>query len=231
MTAITVVDGEHYAYLLADGGAYGDDGTILQIRSKIEVCERHSIAVAHSGIVSTTFGLTEWMAEQPDQKAVLNGLPEKIREEIDGIAAAKVAYPEDFANFIKTTVMMHAYVALWSHEDQEPQAYIIASGGHKFGPSYKPYTVRRVSDVEQPGVDPKIRPPRKARNADWALPVIKQQRRTPDENGLCRVAAFAELVTVGPDRIDRKIIHRWRMDKVGRKARSMSRANKSGGAR
>ena len=224
MTAVTVVAGEHCAYLLTDGGSYGDDGTILHIHSKIDVCERLSIAVAHSGIVSTTFGLKEWMDGQPHQKAVLDGLPEKLRIEIDEIAAAKDAYPEDFVNFIKTPVMMHMFVAMWSRDAQEAQAYILASPGHKCGPSYVPYTLRRVNDSVQPGVSSRFQPPLRPSNADWALPVIKQQRRTPDENGHCRVAAFAELVTVGRDRIDREIIHRWRIDRVGRKARSMSRA-------
>ncbi len=217
MTAVTLVAGASSSYLLADGGCYGDDGTILHIRTKIDVSDRLRVAIAHSGLLSETFQLEHWLSELPDQSAMLRSLPEKLRREMREIEASKDAYPEDFAAFANTPVMAHLFVALWSHEHEEPQAYVIASPGHKFGPSYVPYTVARVSGVEQPGVNPKFRPPFKAKNARWALPVIKQQRCTPAEDGVSRVAGFAELVTVGSAGIERRIIHRWRSDKIGRK--------------
>lgn len=228
MTAVTVVAGENSAYLLADGAGFYDDGTIARILSKIYTLDHLSLAIAFSGILPD--GLPEWFSEQTDQISLLAGLPDMLREEIAYHHAAKAKFPESYSQVARAQIAMHLFVALWSHEDQEPQAYIIASEDHNFEQSYEPYTVRRVHAVESPGVDPALRPPVKAKNADWALPVIKHQRRTP-VNGQCRVGAFAELVTVGPERIDRKIIHRWRMDKVGRKARSMRRPTKSRGAR
>ena len=219
MTAVTLAAGLDKSYLLTDGGWYADDGTILHIGGKTAVCGRLKVAVANSGLVSTTFNLDEWLESQSDQRTLLAGIGAKLRDEVEKIAAAKAAYPGDFARLQNAPAMTHLFIAMWSDHLQEAQAFILASPGNHFGTAYTPYTVARVGEVVQPPVDRNLYPPRQAVDAAWAIPLIEAQRQTRAENGTYRVGCFAELITVCDKGIERRIIHRWRKDRIGKKIR------------
>ncbi|MCB1512908.1 MAG: hypothetical protein KDJ36_18590 [Hyphomicrobiaceae bacterium] len=199
--------------------------------------DRLRIAITSSGAAqfSTRDDIATWLDQQETQEAALHALPELIR----ALRAAmrEASRRPDFVAFAGDIPCFSQYfIAIWSLDRRQPEAYIIGTDQGFFPSQVRPlqlfpvgaYVAPDVAAAWKPridgGPDPAFEP---ARNG---LDMIKEQRFVVDNEGNYVVGGCAELTTVSesgvsvellhawPDRINKPIRHGW-VERWGRWAR------------
>lgn len=204
------------AYLLSDQAFYHNDGTVLDIASKVSANDRLRVAVATSG--TSYLGMTEEISKAldtfPTQAAALKGMPDVMRllqASLDNHFARDGAETNGLQD-----PFVQALVAVWSVEHDRPEGYVIASAAGTMPPGYAPYSLRGVRCIVSP---PTVGAPHPGAGGAFDPRVdgrrlIKAQRALRDAGGMRRVGGAAELIRVCAHRIERSIIWRWQ-DQIG----------------
>lgn len=215
MSAANIVLTRDAAYLFADQGTYHHDGAILYAGRKIATCDRLRIAVSHAGLGHAGFNneVAAFLDGFASAEDALAGLPGLIVKTLDDLETGLQNDTHEIAGNLPR--ILEFYVALWSHERNRAEGYIIGSQGCTFGPGYEPLSIRGVSRLLSPPLGPDFEFPEPFDGPRDGLDLLQRQRLIPDDRGFYRVGVAAEMVKVTAAGIERRILHTWGEDRVG----------------
>lgn len=214
MTAANLIVVAGAAHLLVDRGSYHDDGTLLAIGPKWIADERLRLAMTLSGCAAATAyrDLATWLSGLKSQREFLSALPAHLtameRYNLASMAEGGSEYCGPMPTFVQ------AYVALWSIERRQPEAYICGSSHGTFA-GYQPGQVCGVGRVLQPMTQFEVVSDQF--DVAAARELIELQRQETDERGIHRVGGGADMASVSRDGIKVEPVVCWREDRVGRK--------------
>lgn len=133
-----------------------------------------------------------------------------FEELVDGLHLAAWVLHDDIAADMAAlygNADVEVYVAGWSHERDQAEAYVVVSHA-LYG---EPWTRREIGNF---GCAPPVEPSVETDIPASFIDVIKRQRLERDEYGHCGLGGHVQLVKVTPVAIHSSIIHRF-PDRVG----------------
>lgn len=217
MTAASAFCGPSAAYLLTDAASFDASGTIVGLRSKVLASDRLYIAAAMSGdrcisvidrpdgeeCYSPANDAAHLLTQARTQGEFLASIADVVR---DCFSVMERAGDGGYFQFV---------IATWKATVSRAETYVIGSPGHTFPPSLPPFTLAGADPIIMPAVSRALWPSAEPTRSE-ALAIIREQRRTPFDDGTYRVGGSAELTTVDSSGVRTETICRW-SDRIGRK--------------
>lgn len=220
MSAANIVVRPDAAYLFADTAWYLDDGSVMHIGSKIGWSDRHCMGVSVAGfaVVGIDFSaqISAFLDGFDHADAALNALPGFIADALlDLDKGIQDGLYEPLGDLPR---IMELYIARWSHERDRAEGFIVGNEGCTFQ-DYEPLTIRRVSRLLSPPVGAGFEFPEPFDGPRDGLDLLQRQRHVPDDRGIFRVGGGVEMARVTAKGVERRTLHAWRRDRIGRPIR------------
>lgn len=198
MSAISAFTRDGVAYLLADAGAFEEDGRLGRCLTKIAVSNRLGMAVGFNGVGSeeTVEAIESWLNQVETQALMLANMHRLVGclEEIN---------VRDEAISLVCGTAVQLFVAAWV--DAAPVIFVVGSATSTY-----PQSLSKVSSVRSPPIPDILLPVEGFRPVHHGQAILEYQRRTSRHTkGGYRVGGWGELVSVDAHRVSRKRIVEW----------------------